>query len=1385
MRRTPIKKPLELPRFGKDAVTINGVMQAFACLVGACLLAFGVPAQANPNAPLLDNTPVKRTLAVSDYDSVAGLSAIEADIDITQSEIQITEVYIGLQGRAPDPGGLAYWVNQLDSAIAAGQARSLALKKLTNDITLSEEWYSGIGANDGLTQSGAEAIVRAMYLNLFDRPATASDVAYWSADLTTGRVTESEMVVLLILGAQSKGNADSQVLEFKRQAASYYSSNITSASFMRESATEAVAGVTDEQSLLASVDFTDQQSLLESAACGSTAKACYISDVEPVVQQRCVVCHQQGLTADQQGARLLFTDDAATNHAALETFVTTDGVGADWLLGKIVGDLGHGGGPVLVQGSNSYFAFADYLTLLVGANTGGGSVEASSIWSGTVMENPETTLRRAGILLAGKVPSAAAIRRVQSLKHGLKSELIALMEGEGFHDFLTTGANDRLLTNGLNNGIDFQFNTWRFPTFQQFERSLPEDRPEEFNTEEYWDRPFLDRGSANGEFRQALIREPLELIAYIVENDRSYKEVVTADYTMVNQFSAMAYRADVAFDEPMYDDDGFYDRSRLNTFKPAKNSGHIPSTNDNVVDEDAGIYSIAEYHDWPHAGVLSTPAWLNRYPSTDTNRNRARARWTYYQFLGVDIEKSAPRTTDPVALADTNNPTMNNPACTVCHERMDPVAGAYQSFGDGGNYLDQWGGLDSLPDGYKRPQTAAGDLHQLEHLVPKEDTQVHQISKAVTTREGGTFTVSNPDPCIQDEQNSTDEEWVGWCTNLAVADITVYADGSEVLKLKASEFDRYLGFTISTGADSETGEQYNHGNLNWNGDLYNLWNYSWMAFELPLDEGDYEVVVTLATSQQEGYPEDFVVAGLRWAEGLTSADTYQYGDTWYRDMRSPGFNGQAATNDKDSLQWLGQKIAEDPRFSEATVKFWWPSVFGSEVLVAPVDRSLPDYEAQLLAFNAQEALVEELATAFAAGGFKVKSLLADMMLSPWFRTTAIVGSLSETQETVLETVGRGRQLTPEELDRKNRAVFGRTWGQRSGDQAHEYRPQTNFTGRGSYAAFYGGIDGASITKRNREQTPLMSNVIERMAIDLACQAVVDDFSKPREQRIIFTEIPRASAADLLLDDSFELLGQVPVTDQWPGNWMDHPVVSGVVTLVGGQTALRIADVTRDSYGSIDGEPSNADLIIQQIILRRISSGETLVIDGVNLPEMTDVVFDTYIDHQGQERLRGDVIDAPGGFWLHENAWVELLLNLPAGEYEIDLTLATSLTENHVNEAMTVGVTALAIDSGGDTTTSQQIRRQMTQLLHNATTRKPSEAEIDTLVEALTNHADLAKGWGSDFNNVEGGCDNWQIWPDQQPSAGKQQLRFEDGDGMMRAWTMILHSLMTSYLYLHD
>ena len=529
---------------------------------------------------------------------------------------------------------------------------------------------------------------------------------------------------------------------------------------------------------------------------------------------------------------------------------------------------------------------------------------------------------------------------------------------------------------------------------------------------------------------------------------------------------------------------------------------------------------------------------------------------------------------------------------------------------------------------------------------------------------------------------------------------------------------------------------------------------------------------------------------LAWTDGFNDSEGYQYGDTWYRDMRTPGFESKAASGTSDSIQWLAQEIVNDPRFAKATVAFWWPAIYGAEPLARPENSNLPNYGADLAAYNAQQTAMDELAVDFASSGFRARQLFASMILHPWYRTHAVSNvALSAEQETALATVGSGRLLTPEELDRKNRGVLGRTWGEdaRRGGDVLDYLNGSNLSAGwwGSYATFYGGIDAATVTKRNRNLTPLMANVSQRMAVDLACQAVVADFAKTREQRTIFTKIPRASAADLLLDVSFELPGQVPVTDSWPGEWFNHPVVSADMTLVGGRAKLRIADLTRGSYNSTDGEPSNADLIIQEIVIRSISSGETLAIDGADLSQMSDVVIDTYSDDEGQAHPRGDFHADSGGFWLHENAWIELLLNLPAGDYEVELTLATSLTENNVNDAIVVGVTALAVDNIDDTASSEQIKQQMTQLLHNATTRKPSDAEVEKLVEALHSYAKLAQGWGSDFNNVEGGCQTRQIWLDQQYSDSEWQLRFEDRDGMMRAWTMIISGLLTSYTYLHD
>ena len=197
-------------------------------------------------------------------------------------------------------------------------------------------------------------------------------------------------------------------------------------------------------------------------------------------------------------------------------------------------------------------------------------------------------------------------------------------------------------------------------------------------------------------------RAPLKLIAHVVENDLPYTEILTADYIMANPWAARAYGASTRFDDP--DDVHEFRPSRIVNYY--RKGGGYESEYDPVLMAERIIHPGLPT-DYPHAGILNTTSFLLRYPTTATNRNRARSRWTYYHFLGLDIEKSASRTTDPVALADTNNPTMNNPACTVCHSILDPVAGAFQNYGDEGFYRDKWGGLDSLDDLYKEGKVAA------------------------------------------------------------------------------------------------------------------------------------------------------------------------------------------------------------------------------------------------------------------------------------------------------------------------------------------------------------------------------------------------------------------------------------------------------------------------------------------------------------------------------------------------------------------------------------------------------------------------------------------------------------------------------------------------------
>src|SRR5690606_9353328 len=114
--------------------------------------------------------------------------------------------------------------------------------------------------------------------------------------------------------------------------------------------------------------------------------------------------------------------------------------------------------------------------------------------------------------------------------------------------------------------------------------------------------PWWDALEGQDALRQAInravAREPVDLIGHIVRNDRPFTEILTADYTVLNPFSAQLYDVPLSFSDP----------ADPREFKEAK------------------LFSMrGGKHNLPHAGVLSSPMFLNRFPTTPTNRNRHRA----------------------------------------------------------------------------------------------------------------------------------------------------------------------------------------------------------------------------------------------------------------------------------------------------------------------------------------------------------------------------------------------------------------------------------------------------------------------------------------------------------------------------------------------------------------------------------------------------------------------------------------------------------------------------------------------------------------------------------------------------------------------------------------
>ncbi len=352
----------------------------------------------------------------------------------------------------------------------------------------------------------------------------------------------------------------------------------------------------------------------------------------------------------------------------------------------------------LGQSANCDVACADVLAeYIMGAfNSTNQQVSRETIGFIRTLSDAET-LRKAAQQLVGRLPNLDEFRKVsEDSELGMRQAISGMMKEDAFYQRLSEIFNDYLLTDkyhslngseaaiGLLSSDDFPNRRWFDPG--------KDNRDENYST--------VRRATNDG-----VAREPLALINHVVRNELAFTEILTADYMMMNPFSAKTYGMEgLAFSDP----------NNANEFLPVKLEGI------------------------PHAGILTSPMFLNRYPTTSTNRNRGRARVVFDLFLDTDvlaIEGVRPGNSVDIT---TPVPTINNPQCSKCHSLIDPIASVFQNWNHKGQYrpvrLSRYGWYaDMEPRGFNgEVMPLAGNIDSSVQWLAKQIAADPKFPRAVT-----------------------------------------------------------------------------------------------------------------------------------------------------------------------------------------------------------------------------------------------------------------------------------------------------------------------------------------------------------------------------------------------------------------------------------------------------------------------------------------------------------------------------------------------------------------------------------------------------------------------------------------------------------------------------
>jgi len=438
------------------------------------------------------------------------------------------------------------------------------------------------------------------------------------------------------------------------------------------------------------------------AGCSAPADEFFTNEVWIKVGARtCLECHKPGGDAEDSDFVLLDPsknklhdqpDLLRQNRDQFAKFALQKEANESRLLLKVVGKLKHGGKQALKPDSAGYRVLAEFVRRL---NDPSGAIatratpedkNAPPFFDGIVMLDDRKLLRRVTLSLAGRLPTDSEMTAIATQgRKALPGLLDAIMTEDAFYTRLREAFNDIFLTVGYD---DVPENALSYEHF-----SKTRGWAEKYDLSSIKDEKARQqaRYKLYNDYRKAMLGEPMKLIEHIVRNDRPFTEIITADYIMVTPFTSRGYgiyeELKSQFKNP---DDPF-------EYIPVKLKALVARTKEDNQESATGFY--------PHAGVLSTFQFMKRYPTTETNRNRARSRVFYQQFLGVDVLELAARVADAAAVtAKYPIPTMQASECVVCHKTVDPVAGCFQDYWKfEGVYGPRKGGWfkDMFPPGFE------------------------------------------------------------------------------------------------------------------------------------------------------------------------------------------------------------------------------------------------------------------------------------------------------------------------------------------------------------------------------------------------------------------------------------------------------------------------------------------------------------------------------------------------------------------------------------------------------------------------------------------------------------------------------------------------------------